>query len=147
MCINFCAGCDTAKHCSNTPEHKRPCQNIEKQSHAWAGKGITVNKSHKHAALIKAWADGAKIEGFNHQKQMWVELLNPIWNSNKEYRIKVEPKPDTVCFYYHEKNVMRALGSSNLDGTANVKYTFDGETGKLKAVELLNNFPSLINRS
>ena len=47
---------------------------------------------HKHAALIKAWADGAIIEknnGLGH----WIEINNPDWMSWEIYRIKPE-KPE-----------------------------------------------------
>jgi hypothetical protein len=47
---------------------------------------------HKHAALIKAWADGAEIEvrypscrgGWTN----WKGSTNPTWNPELEYRIK-----------------------------------------------------------
>lgn len=49
---------------------------------------------HKHAELIKAWADGAIIEYWDF-KGRWVEVVNPCWEMEM-YRIKPEPKPEPV---------------------------------------------------
>jgi len=60
---------------------------------------------HKHAELIKAWADGAKIEFYN-VFQEWVDADNPKWKEGCIYRIKPEPKPEKVIYVYalnHEK--------------------------------------------
>ena len=43
----------------------------------------------KHAELIKAWADGAKIEA--KINGFWVMAKIPSWLADTEYRIK--PKP------------------------------------------------------
>ena len=53
-------------------------------------------KPHKHAELIKAWADGAEIEYFDYATRKWFSWGdNPNWGAdNIEYRIKPEPKPD-----------------------------------------------------
>ena len=48
-------------------------------------------KPHRHAQLIKAWADGAQIEYWDF-KGDWVEVSNPCWEMEM-YRIKPEPKP------------------------------------------------------
>ncbi len=42
---------------------------------------------HKHAELIKAWADGAVIEYKVHNGG-WVALEHPSWDDHNEYRIK-----------------------------------------------------------
>lgn len=44
---------------------------------------------HKHAEVIKAWADGQEIEYCQGGK--WFESLVPTWREEREYRIK--PKP------------------------------------------------------
>lgn len=41
-----------------------------------------------HAALIKAWADGATIECWYPTEQLWVEREIPNWLPEFEYRIK-----------------------------------------------------------
>jgi len=45
-------------------------------------------KPHKHADLIKAWADGAEAEFFNTFAGRWVETETPSWDINTKYRIK-----------------------------------------------------------
>jgi hypothetical protein len=42
---------------------------------------------HVHAEVIKAWAEGAKIEFRADKKSEWC-LCNPTWNVEWEYRIK-----------------------------------------------------------
>ena len=98
---------------------------------------------HKHAKLIKAWADGAEIEFFDtrFEEHRW-KLCGapPLWDENFEYRIKPEPKPDHV--YY---GVFEMDGSVHIDSCFTklndagdeLKLTFDGETGKLKSAEVL----------
>jgi hypothetical protein len=87
---------------------------------------------HKHAALIKAWADGAEIELKDGKD--WRAISEPSWNRNMEYRIKPEPKPDVV-----EKYVASPCGFRLVEHweRKNLKLTFDGETGKLKAAEVI----------
>jgi hypothetical protein len=43
---------------------------------------------HKHAAMIKAWADGAKIEKFCQRSKKWVVTDHPTWGEDTEYRIR-----------------------------------------------------------
>ena len=45
------------------------------------------NPPHKHAELIKAWADGAQIQLSQSYGEPWRDLLRPDW-SGKTYRIK-----------------------------------------------------------
>jgi hypothetical protein len=91
-------------------------------------------KPHKHAELIKAWADGAEIE-VNCGWAGWQCATEPDWNDeNREYRIKAEPKPDVVHHYFANWSSFtyeRSVSKQNL------KLTFDGETGKLKSAEVL----------
>jgi hypothetical protein len=117
-------------------------------------------KPHKHAELIKAWADGAIIERNNiycqynihpkpcEIKELWIEDSNPSWAWNLEYRIKPEPKPDVVKY----GNTFIKKSSDSFDGNlirfegfyhsaekmpCNLKLTFDGETNELKSAEVL----------
>lgn len=50
-------------------------------------------KPHKHAALIKAWADGAIIQ-FKFGNGDWRDCIdnNPKWVEATEYRIKPAPR-------------------------------------------------------
>jgi hypothetical protein len=60
-------------------------------------------KPHKHAKLIKAWADGAEIEQRNlddEDTEDWHEF-DAFWGDETshdkwEYRIKPEPKPEPI---------------------------------------------------
>jgi len=44
---------------------------------------------HKHAELIKAWADGAEIQ-VQYVNNGWVDAVPPLWDLNYLYRIKPE---------------------------------------------------------
>lgn len=54
---------------------------------------------HKHADLIKAWADGAEIQTKlpSYTQDQWLPVEHPNWNSDVwEYRIKPEEKKPVV---------------------------------------------------
>ncbi len=88
---------------------------------------------HKHAELIKAWADGAEIEYREYPTSgPWHTRDNPHWIDHVEYRIKPTPKPDKVISRW-----VYADGSTAGCSQSNVRYTFDGETGKLKSAEVI----------
>jgi hypothetical protein len=97
---------------------------------------------HIHAELIKAWADGAKIEARYLKASGWsdwrLEDGGFIWyDIGAEYRIKPEPKPDVVRYGYiscYLKCINLTPGCFEVD---NVKLTFDGETGNLKSAEVI----------
>jgi len=95
-----------------------------------------MNKPHKHAELIKAWADGAEIEYKWDTDEFWTKSIAPTWVGDCLYRIKPEPKPDVVRYGMVVDN---RYGSLTLARCAcdNIKLTFDGETGALKAAEVL----------
>lgn len=69
----------------------------------------------KHYDLIVAWAKGADIQWYDGST--WITTLYPGWLASQSYRIKPEPKPDVIL---------------------NVKFIFDGETGKLKKAEVID---------
>lgn len=105
-------------------------------------------KPHKHAELIKAWADGAEIEYKffcgGTQWSDWLPMNDGSWTNSPEYeyRIKPEPKRDMVF-----KLTAFMTESSKLDlydwyvcddkRPKNLQLTFDGETGELKSAEVL----------
>lgn len=108
----------------------------------------TCNKKtpHVHAELIKAWADGATIQYFNRKTQDWRDIINqpPVWGAKDSYRIKPESKPDVVKYTYlpnprcvGEYEPTNSFYSSSNNLPYNLKLTFDGETGKLKSVEII----------
>lgn len=49
------------------------------------------NPPHKHAKLIKAWADGAEIEYQRGFRVEWYTTETPSWVHYWEYRIKAQP--------------------------------------------------------
>ena len=96
---------------------------------------------HKHAELIKAWADGAVIECRVHDGDSWSTVDEPGWVVHYQYRIKPEPKPDVVEFAlvrrYHRHRHCAFSWRCGADESYNLRLTFDGETGALKAAEVL----------
>lgn len=55
-------------------------------------------KPHKHAELIKAWADGAEIQYRLSPEEEWKDIRSPLWWDCNEYRIKQKPKYETAKF-------------------------------------------------
>ena len=102
---------------------------------------------HKHAELIKAWADGARVQYLRDAtlRDHWCDCPCPIWDVLTEYRIKPEPKPDIVEIRQIGYNIVFCSinlygGSANCHPNVNavpVKFIFDGETGALKKVEIV----------
>ncbi len=94
-------------------------------------------KARAHADLIKAWADGADIES-RYGDGRWTSCESPMFVAGGEYRIKPEPKPDVVEKYfasgYTKYGCVRVAEHWERE---NLKLTFDGETGKLKAAEVI----------
>ena len=96
-----------------------------------------MRKPHKHAEIIKAWADGAEIEWKDLEAGIWRPNNSPLWAEDEEYRIKPESKPDVVL--YRKVGPIQGDKFFSVHGYAedNLKLTFDGETGKLKSAEVL----------
>jgi hypothetical protein len=52
---------------------------------------------HKHADLIKQWADGAQIQWFHDHYGIWQDIVSsPYWMDGVQYRIKPEEKQPVV---------------------------------------------------
>ena len=94
-------------------------------------------KPHKHAEVIKAWADGHTIQARTEVFE-WVDIPNPTWLPTMEYRIKPEPTLDFEMYtsVYPDNNYRMVLTYTRV-GFDNLKLIFDGETGKLKGSEVL----------
>lgn len=88
---------------------------------------------HKHAELIKAWADGAEIEVLKGEN--WVYNSNPDWAPAHNYRVK--PKlieiEKSIYLHYSGMNICEYHDDIN----ANVRFSFDPLTKKLIKVELI----------
>ncbi len=92
-----------------------------------------MNKPHEHAEVIKAWADGAVIEGRKCGSNTWIVFdETPTWLSNWEYRVKSEPKL--------AGEVLATCYSAAIDGPASRIYAAQPaiwqETAKLFIKEL-----------
>ena len=104
-------------------------------------------KPHKHAELIKAWADGAQIEfrtsfhipgpGGGTCFTAWKSKLHDSWHEHIQYRIKPEPKPDVVKSFMLTKANQLWDVETYIAHKPNLKLTFDGGTGELKSAEVL----------
>jgi hypothetical protein len=118
-------------------------------SECYATPAHNVRRPHKHAELIKAWADGAEIE-IKHRLGSWESMQTKgEWIEDYEYRIKPEPKPDVVLYsivhrvsYGLPCSPYASMSSAyaqppDPQTPANLKLTFDGETGELKSAEVV----------
>ena len=65
---------------------------------------------HRHAALIKEWADGAEIEVYSNSQKKWITLPNPAWEPGL-YRVKTE----RVTFEQAKKAWDYRYDTGNLD--------------------------------
>ena len=54
-----------------------------------------MNKPHKHAEIIKDWAEGAEIEARFPPNGVWVPATKPAWDEHTEYRVKPVPAVET----------------------------------------------------
>jgi hypothetical protein len=95
-------------------------------------------KPHKHAELIKAWADGAIIQSrsllsYPGDPSKWADDNDPRWISEYyEFRIKPEDiVTTTFCWFDKCPRITGWVGKGNL------KLTFHSETGELKSAEVL----------
>lgn len=105
------------------------------------------SKAHKHADLIKQWADNKdlKFEFRRPEVETWTDCdMAPNWSESFEYRIKPEPKPDMVLYGRMKDYAQEMDEYPQVTDIArfkfrhdNLKFTFDGETGKLKSAEVI----------
>lgn len=58
-----------------------------------------MREPHKHAEIIKAWADGKTIQCSMFGSE-WKDIANPSWNLTEETRYRV--KPETFWLGVHE---------------------------------------------
>ena len=85
-----------------------------------------MNKRHKHADVIIAWANGEEIEFRHSVSNEWEPVSPPtrLWKEEYEYRIKPEPKSD-----------IRARLWVDTVNKIHLTFVFDGETKKFKDCE------------
>lgn len=93
---------------------------------------------HKHADILRAIADGKEVQFKHRITHAWVQAdyINPITHSELEWRVKPEPKPDVFLCRYIGIDVDNYLFLDAM-ADANIIFTFDGETRKLKKAEVI----------
>lgn len=74
-------------------------------------------KPRKHSELIKAWADGAEIEGYEPGTGKWIPISTPSWRKDADYRIKTTR--EFVC-HINSDGEISSVGSGNLSLTFNL---------------------------
>lgn len=111
---------------------------------------MEVNKElipHPHAALIKAWADGAVIQVYDTEHG-WRNVLYPKWELCSKYRIRPGQPEDLHkwAVAFNETNVVSTCTATidsaidhllSNDGNTILKYTWDGVTRQFKGVEVI----------
>ena len=87
---------------------------------------------HKHADLIHAWADGAKIQIlYTDDPQYWEDRENPTWHPESVYRMKPEPKPDVIGI------ITMNCDFNDVTTVIKQKLIIDGDTGEIKSAEVI----------
>jgi len=106
-------------------------------------------KKHKHAELIKAWADGAEIEARAYVEggwSTWTGTDTPTWNGTAlTYEFRIKPKPDHKERFTAWRHLAVQYGKPDFQWNdpsyfaeiGDVEVTYDGVTNKIKSVELL----------
>lgn len=96
------------------------------------------NTPHKHVQVIKAWADGAKIQ-YNTPRG-WVDWLgdnSPSWDACSNYRVKPVPKPvypswpSGISGYYSGSDLLKDFVLSGSLAKYVEQYGVDGLKGQL----------------
>lgn len=89
-----------------------------------------MNKPHKWAKEIIAWANGAKIEWKNHNND-WKPKLHDHWydDGDYEYRIKPQPKKPQYLYVYNTEEEIKlgTIGSAIPIKNLNGKYEILGK--------------------
>ena len=96
------------------------------------------NNPHKHAGLIKLWADGFEIEYLSPTSEQWVDMpSNMGWYNSAEYRIKQQPPKNKemealIVLSPHAGPLLYAAAPDE----ANCVLVFDGTSNKLIDVKV-----------
>jgi len=85
-----------------------------------------MGQPHKHAEVIKAWADGEDIQ-YSLDGKVWTDLPNPMFaNPDAQYRAK--PKNIVVKRYVNYQVGSGMTRTLNYDDSeCNIEYVFDPE--------------------
>jgi hypothetical protein len=85
-----------------------------------------MNKPHKWAKEIKAWADGAEIEQKHTYQDEWRPVITPNWSQSLEFRIKPQPKEPQYLYFFKDN-----LGAT-FARTSTCSNRGDSYIGKIK---------------
>lgn len=114
-----------------------------------------MSKPHKHAEVIKAWADGKIVQEriMRHGEwQGWKDVVShaPTFWTDSCYEFRIKPVPPQVIYAHVKKTTKYSAqilitcehnwneeGKPSYTLPANVMLTFDGETEELKSVEIV----------
>jgi len=92
----------------------------------------------KHAAVIKAWADGAKIQYRFSEEERWRDFRtdDPTWHTDTIYRVKPK-EPYVVDLYAEGQKPGQNWTVTGMYAThrANLRLSFDPDSGELLSVE------------
>lgn len=115
-----------------------------------------ANKPHKWQKEIIAWANGAQIQYRIDRHNPWIKIHYPNWKGEYEYRVMPEAPPDFECTlsvnsqmssYEKDKWICSSVNictykqptDNNQETPAGyIHVVFDGTSGVIKSVELLN---------
>ena len=96
-----------------------------------------MKQRHKHYDVIVALAEGKRIQYFSLGGWVdWVDSHFPSFRGSTNWRIKPEPEPDFSTYLTVSRGYTGSQTRRRYDSDT-VKFTFDGETGKLKSAEVL----------
>ena len=93
---------------------------------------------HPHADLIKEWLEDTTrvVEVKTYDKDWFVwEFGDPPFDPRYQWRLKQKPDVFGLINVFPSKTMNWIHTSHTID--PNLKLTFDGETGKLKAAEVI----------
>lgn len=57
---------------------------------------------HKHAELIKLWADGHEIQFWHKSSRRWLNVARPTWSPDTSYRLKADAWKDKFIEAIHQ---------------------------------------------
>jgi len=107
-----------------------------------------MSTPHKHAEIIKAWADGYQVEAYNPERDSWIRVIEPGWFNDIEYRVKpgvMEPPRKPVYSSYdvrveHDPFDNDLIDFHNYSDNYNLRLVFKDE--KLVEANILeDDFP------
>ena len=77
---------------------------------------------HKHAAVIKAWADGAQVQVSSPNKHSWEFIMKPLWQEDLDYRVKPVEKTYWFNVYKRKRNGKVSTGQLSTDRSVVLKW-------------------------